>query len=131
MVTSPAVPSAFVDDDRALRVLPLELLEEFGDTLGLRHDDGRPQQAGNRARVVAGAERDQILHEHEAGDVVEALPVDREPRVLLFAEQRPEIADRRVHLDGNDIRPGRHYFADQRVAEVDDALEQLGAPRLR
>ena len=32
-------PAVLVDDDRALRLLALELLQQFGHALGLRHDD--------------------------------------------------------------------------------------------
>ena len=67
---------------------------------------------------------DQILDEDEAGDVVQALLVDGKARVLLLAEERAEGADRRCLPDRDDIRPRRHHLADERVTEIDDALQQ-------
>ena len=43
---------------------------------------------------MAGALEEDVLHEHEADDVVEVLLVDRHARVLLLAEERPQVAER-------------------------------------
>ena len=51
--------------------------------------------------------------------------VDGKPRVFLLAEQRADVADRRGVADRDDVGARRHHLAHQRVAEVDDALEQL------
>ena len=85
---------------------------------------GRMSDVIGRASSAA-SERDEILDEDEAGDVVEALLEDGKPRVLLLAEERPQLADRRVLGDRDDVGPRRHHLAHERVAEVDDALEQL------
>ena len=42
--------AVLVDDDRALRLLALELLQQLRHALGLRHDDRRPQQRRDRPR---------------------------------------------------------------------------------
>ena len=118
-------PAVLVDHDGTLRLLPLEHLEQLGHPLGLGDDERRPQQAGNRPRIVGDVEEDQILDEHEAGDVVEALLEHGKPRVLLFAEQRAQFADGGRVPDRDDIGARRHHLAHQRVAEIDDALEKL------
>ena len=40
----PGGPAVFVDDDRALRLLALKLLQQLGHALGFGHDHRRPQQ---------------------------------------------------------------------------------------
>ena len=40
--------AVLVDDDRALNLLALELLQQLGDTLGLGHEVRRPQQRRDR-----------------------------------------------------------------------------------
>src|SRR5262245_37313008 len=121
----PGGAAVLVDDDRDLRLLPLELLEELGHALALGHHHDRPGQVGDSALVVGVADRDEILHEDEAGDVVEVLAIHGKARVLLLAEERAQIADGRLVPDRDDVGARRHHLADQRVPEVDDALEQL------
>ena len=55
IVTSPAVPPYSSTTIAHLRLLALELLQQLGHALGLRHDDRRPQQRRDRPRVVGGA----------------------------------------------------------------------------
>jgi hypothetical protein len=45
-------------------------------------------------------------------------------RVLLLLEQRADVADGGRVADRHDIRTRRHHLADQRVAKVDDALQE-------
>ena len=70
--------AVFVHDDGDLRLLALKLLQQLRHALALRHDDRRPQQLGDRPGIIGLVERDEILDEDEAGDVVEALLEDRE-----------------------------------------------------
>ena len=88
-------PAVLVHHDRHLHLLPLELLEELGDALGLRHEGGRAHQRGERRRR-AGREVDQVLHEDDAEDVVQVLLVDGETGVLLLAEPRAQLIERGV-----------------------------------
>ena len=69
--------AVLVHHERTLGLLPLKLLQQLRDALRFRYDHRRPQQAGDRPRIVRHAERHQILHEHETGNVVEALAIDR------------------------------------------------------
>ena len=50
-------------------------------------------------RLRRRRQRDQILDEHDADDVVQVLAVDRHPRVLLFAKQFAQVLQRRVDAD--------------------------------
>ncbi len=117
-------PAVFVDDDGALRLLILKLLQELGHQLRLRNNDGRADQRLDGTAVVARAKRDEVFDEDEARDVIEALLEHREPRILLLPKQSPQLADAGALRDGDDVGPRRHDLAHQRGAEVDDALQQ-------
>src|SRR5262249_2070929 len=126
----------FVDDDRDLGLLALELLEELGYALALGDDNRGAQERPHRSCIVRRVEADEILDENEPDGVVEALVENRDSRVLLLPEARAEFPDGRRLIQRNDVRPRRHDFADQRIAEIDDALEQaplfsLNQPFLR
>src|SRR5262249_24069142 len=97
--------AVLVDDDRALRLLALELLQQLRTPLRLRHEHRRPQQSQNRPRIVDAVERDEILDEDEAGDVVERFLEDGKARILLLAEERPHVGDGRAVADGDDVGP--------------------------
>ena len=117
--------AVLVHDDRNLRLLPLELLQELRHPLGLGHDDRRPDDRRDRpAHRPPRPSATRSLMNTKPGDVVEALLEDRKPRVFLLAEERPQFADRRLLGNGDDVGPRRHHLAHERVAEVHDALEQ-------
>ena len=77
--------AVLIDDDRHVSLLPLQLLQQLGRALALRHEVRRPHQRGQR-RLGARRQRHEIFHEHDAENVVEVLAVDRHPGVLLLAE---------------------------------------------
>ena len=86
----------------------------------------RPQVIRDRLVAAAAiAEQDQILHVDKPEDIVEIVPVHGNARILLLAEQRAQLVERRVGGDGHDVGPRGHHFAYQRVAEIDDRLQQL------
>ena len=96
MVTSPAVPP-YSSTTIAICVCCRWNCFSSSGTRLLSGTTTAGRSSGVIGRASSAAlERDQILHEHEARDVVEALLEDREPRVLLLAEQRAQIADRRA-----------------------------------
>src|SRR5216684_90580 len=91
----PSRAAVFVHHDRHLRLLTLKLLQELRHALALRYDGRRPHKWGDRLRVIQSARvitRHQIFHEDEPGDVVEAVLEHREPRILLLAKQRAQLA---------------------------------------
>ena len=66
----------------------------------------------------------QVLHDDEADDVVEVLGEDRQARILLLLHELPQVVDRRVRADRDDVGPRRHHLAHQRLAEVHDRSQQ-------
>ncbi len=66
----------------------------------------------------------QVLHDDQPDDVVEVVREHGQPRVLLLLNQPPQVVDRRVRSNRDDVRPRRHDLAHQRLAEVDDRPQQ-------
>ena len=118
--------AVLVDDDGHLRLPPLHLLQQLRHALALGHEMRRAHQRRHR-RLRARRQRHEILHEHDADDVVEVVAIDRHARVLLLAEQRAQILQRGIGADGDDVGPRRHHLADEGLGEVDDRLQQLAA----
>ena len=105
--------AVLVDDDRHLHLPALHLLEQLGHALALGHEVRRPHQRRHRIGVAPPArQHQQVLDEDDADDVVEVVAVDRDARVLLLAEQRAQLAERRVGADRDDVGPRRHDLAD-------------------
>ena len=77
-----------------------------------------------RSSDVGSVDLQQVLDADDAEDVVEVLLVDGEPRVLLIAEERAQLRDGRVRLDRDHVGARRHDLARERVAEIDDRLQQ-------
>jgi len=57
-------------------------------------------------------------------DVVQVVLEHRDARVALLAELRPQIGQRGLGGDGDEVGTRRHDLARQRVAEVDDRAQQ-------
>ena len=125
-MTSPAGAAVLVDDERRLRARALQFLEQFRRPLGLGHDVRRTDQVRERVGVgMSRALQEHVLHVHEADDVVEALAVDEQARVLGLAQPRPQVAERGIGADGDDVGTRRHHFANQPLLEADERAEQL------
>src|SRR5215204_3835193 len=122
----PGRSAVLIDDNGHLRLPALHLLEQLGYTLALRHEMRRPHQRRHR-RLCVRRQRNEILHEHNPGDVVEVVAIDGHPRILLFAKQRTQILQRGVGTYGDDVRTRRHHFADDGLGEIDDRLQQFAA----
>ena len=129
-VTRPGGAAVLVHHDRHLRLPALHLLQQLRHALALGHEIRRPHQRRHR-RLRGRRQRDQVLDEDDPDDVVQVVAVDRHPRVLLFAEERAEILQRRIHADRDNVGTRRHDLADDRLGEVDDRLEQLASFLLR
>jgi DNA-binding NtrC family response regulator len=118
--------AVFVDDDGALNALVLELPEQFADELGLGHKVRGPQMIRERRVLLQRvAEQNEVLHVHEAEDVVEVVAKHRKTRVLLLAEEGPEAVERLLRGYRHDVGARRHHFTYECVAEIDDRFEQL------
>ena len=86
--------AVLVDHHGELKAPLLELPQQVDDALGLRHERGRAHDLADRARPVRFSRcLDQVLHHDESDDVVEVLGVHRQARVLLLADEAPQIVD--------------------------------------
>ncbi len=105
----------------------LELAEEVVDALVLGDEIGLSQHAVHREGPRSGPrhELQEVLRIQDADDVVDALPIDGDPRVTRsedFGEDGVEVV---AQLHADHVYPGHHDFADDLVREIDDALHQL------
>ena len=118
--------AVFVDDDGALNALMLELAQQLADELGLGHEMRGPQMIRDRRVALQRvAEQNQILHVHEARGCCRGCRGRPECAILLLAKQRAQPVERLVGRNRDDVGARRHHFANQRVAEVDDRLQEL------
>ena len=118
--------AVLVDDDGHLRLDLLELAQEVRDGHGLGDEGDGPDEGldGLELVLVVGVLEDVLGHDDPL-HVVEPVLVDGDPRVLLLDDEVLEIVDGRVLADADHVEPGRHDLPDDRVAELDDAPEQL------
>ena len=67
-------------------------------------------------------QREHILDVQHAQRIVERLAIDRQARMLRFAEERDQLGERGLLLDRDDVRAGHHDVGDRDLAEA----EQVG-----
>ena len=94
MVTRPAVPPYSSTTIAICTCWRWNSFSSSGTRLRLGHEVRRPHERRDRRAVGRRRQRDQILHEDDAEDVVEVVLVDRDARVLLLAEERAQIVER-------------------------------------
>ena len=125
MVTSPAVPPYSSTTMAIWTCLRWNSFSSSGTRLvsgtKVRRTDERPDWLVP-GRVALHA--DQVLHEHDAQDVIEVFRVDRDARVFLLAEERAQLVERCVGMDRDHVGARRHHLTHKRVAEVDNRPEQ-------
>jgi hypothetical protein len=105
------------------------LTEQLADQLGLGDEEGRAGQRLDGAVHVdlAGGElREHVLDHENADHAVEALIVDGEAGVMGAAVNVIEAGQRGLAVDADGLCAGRHDLVDVAIAEVEDAVEQLG-----
>ena len=68
---------------------------------------------------------DEVLQEHEADDVVGRLVVRGEPRLARRDRDADRLVDRRVGVDRDHVGPRHHHLAHDRVAELEDRVDEL------
>ena len=115
-----------VDDDGHLRLDLLELAQEVGDGHGFGDVGDGPDKGldGLELVLVVGVLEDVLGHDDPV-HVVEPVLVDGDPRVLLLDDEVLEVVDGGVAADADHVAPGRHDLADDGVAELDDAAQEL------
>ncbi len=124
-MTRPGRAPVLVDHDRLVQLGGLHLAHHLRDALGLGHEMGLPHDLRDGHVGVAFSFRlHQVLAEHQAQDVVDALPEDRYPAEAGGDGDLDDVG----HLGGgfhdDHVRPGHHDLTDDRVAEVDDGMDE-------
>ena len=66
-----------------------------------------------------------VLRVHDPDDVVDVFSEDGDPGEAALHHDVLHVAQRVAHLDGDDVRPGHHHLADDRVAELEDGMDEL------
>ena len=115
-----------VDDDGHLLLGLLELLEQVGHLHGFRDEEDRPDEGlDGLALVLLVGVREDVLGHDDALDVVDPVLVDGDARVFLRDDEVLELLDGGVLPDADHVDPGGHDLADDGVAELDDAPQEL------
>ena len=118
--------AVLVDDDGHLLLDLLELAQEIGEGHGLGDEGDGPDQGLDRlALVLLVGVLEEVLGHDDPFDVVEAVLVDRDPRVLVPDDEVLEVVDGGVPADADHGLPGGHDLADDPVAELDHAPQEL------
>ncbi len=122
----PGDAAVLVDDDGHLLLGLLELLEQVGHLHRFRYEEDRPDERldGLALVLLVGVLDDVLGHDH-ALDVVDAVLVDGDARVLLPDDEVLEVVDRGVLPDADHRDPGRHDLPDDGIPELDDAPQEL------
>src|SRR5512132_1560487 len=120
-----------VGDDRLVELLLLHLAEQIRDLLRLWHEPRRPADVRQRHVVLSLVQSlEDVLREDDPDDVVEILVEHRDPGVAVFEHERLYVAEGRYVLDRDHVRSRDHDLADDRVAELEDGVDQLLLPLL-
>src|SRR5216684_4576419 len=117
----------FVHDDSHVLIFLAHFFEKLGAQLGFRNEQrGTHQFADAAGGGVALRDLQKVLGKNDADDVFERAFVNGQARESRFHDQLAKRFDGGAGLNGDDVRAGRHHFADALVAELDDLLEQVG-----
>ena len=112
-----------VHDDRELDAPALHLRQEVADPLGGRDVVRRAHERADR--LPGGAPGQDVEGRDHAHDVVDALPVHRQPRVPALPDRRDRLVDARVLGHRDDVDQRHHDLPDGRLGEVEDPLDHL------
>ena len=113
-----------VDHDGELLVPRLELAQQDGDLLGLRNHVGR---AGDRLevdRLSRAQRRHQIAQMEHGDDLIGRLAIERQTGVSRVQEDLEQLLGLARQGSRHHVDARRHDALDQRVAELDDALDE-------
>ena len=103
---------------------PLEVAQEVGHGLALRHEVGGLHEGAQR-RLGAVRQLHQVLDQQHAAHLVNAALEDGQAGVAAGGEGGPGLEDRGLQGQGDDARAGRHHFAHHGVAEADHVADEL------
>ena len=91
---------------------------------GRRSSAGRRHRQRTHRQRITGLKAKQVERVQHPDDVVERLAIDRDPAVAALGEDHADVVERRVLVDGDDIRARRHHLAHRPHAERHDAAHE-------
>ena len=110
----------------------LEVGEHLLDLTRPGHNVDRPHDRTNAEfRRRLAEDREQVLGEHQADDVVDGLLVHRIARPLRLFHQRERLVERRVHGERVDLGARRHHFARILLRKLEDPFDERGVGLLQ
>src|SRR5262249_3793481 len=116
----------FIHHDDHMAVLLLHLAHQVGDRLSFGHEhDGADELAHGAPRALALIELEHVAHVNKSDDLVDGLLVDRDAGELLVNDNLAKLLELRIGRYSNDRGPRRHHFANDLVAELHHALDEL------
>ena len=122
----PGDVAVLVGDDREVELAGLHLAHQPADRLVLGDEPHRAHEIEHRqVAAVLALGPDQVLRVGEADHVVVAGAEDRQPAVPVGDRQVERCRHRGIVRDDHHVGPRQHHLAGDRVAELDDALDQL------
>ena len=118
--------SVLVHHDHHVGVFLLHLAHEVADGLGFGHEDEVADQLAHGAVLALFFfDLEHVAHVDEAGDMIDVPLVHRNARELLVDDELPQLSERGIGGNGDDVRPRRHHFPHHLVAELDHRLHQF------
>ena len=123
----PGDAAVFVDHDAHVLLLALHLAQQFVAALGLRHKRRRPLNAGDGPGRRASSS---VICSRSCAKAmpvtVSSVPSKTGTREKVCSFSIARKLDRRsIRGDREDLRPRRHHFAHQLVAELDRRAHQV------
>ncbi len=119
--------AVLVDHDRHVIVGVAELLEQAVETFGLGNEHRRAQHIAQLERLallgIALQQRQQILDQQNADDVIEVVVDDRIAGVRGFQDDRQAIFRALGHGYRGDLGARDHYLAHLLVADLEGAFD--------
>src|SRR6266851_9412669 len=118
-------PAVLVHDYRHVELLVLHLPHQSRDPFGLGHEAGLPDELAHRSpRLALSLGPHEVLGVHDAHHVVDALLVDGDAAVAGRDGDLDDVADRVASLHGDHVGPRLHDLPHDRVAELEDRVDQ-------
>ena len=118
--------AVLVEDDRHVELLRAHLAQQLGHPLLLGHEHRWPHRLAHRVVDFAcPCPADEVLEVDEPDDVVGAPLARGEPREAVVDRALDRGFDRVVDLHRDDVGAGQHHLAHDRVAELEDRVDEL------
>ena len=114
----------FVDNDRQVRLVVPQILQDFADLLGLRNEIRRSHDLAD-VQVGNAAVAQEILGMNRADDVINALLIDRNAGMATLDDELHDIGNARFRTGEHGIGSRHHDLTGNGIPEREDALDHL------